>query len=408
MTDRTKRVVLVMDYGDVRGGLEKVCIESALALKAQGKDVVFFCGVPPLDPRLEAAGIETHCLGVSDIASNASRLAAIRTGLWNRTAGQKLDQVIRDTDDLSATVVHVHCWTKSLSSAIGPVVTAPDVRHVFTMHEYFFACPNGGFFDYPRNGICGKRAMSLSCMVTNCDVRNPAHKAFRVVRQGMQKTFGRLPRGVRNIIYISELQHEVMRSYFPAATRFFNVANPVIDEKPEQVDVAANEAFVFVGRLAAAKGGVEFAHAAKAAGVRAVFIGDGPQKDEIRAACPEAEILGWIESSQVAGLLREARALVFPSLWYECQPLVPLEALAAGIPVISGDWTAGRESVVNGRNGIIIKDLDPQGSFGAALAALKDPEAARRYGNAAYQMFWADPLTMGRHLDRLNTVYEAI
>lgn len=137
-------------------------------------------------------------------------------------------------------------------------------------------------------------------------------------------------------------------------------------------------------------------HAAKAAGVRAVFIGDGPQKDEIRAACPEAEILGWIESSQVAGLLREARALVFPSLWYECQPLVPLEALAAGIPVISGDWTAGRESVVNGRNGIIIKDLDPQGSFGAALAALKDPEAARRYGNAAYQMFWADPLTMSR------------
>lgn len=408
MTKNSKRVVLVMDYGNIRGGLEKVAIESALALKAAGKEVHFFCGVAPVDPRLEEAGINVTCLELQDIGSDSSRLRAAKTGIWNVPAAQALDRIIRNTEDLSATVVHVHGWTKSLSSAIGPVVTAPDVRHVFTMHEYFFACPNGGFYDYQRNEICTKKALGPGCLTTNCDLRHPTHKAYRVLRQITQKTCGDLPSKVKNIIYISDLQKEVLQPYFPTSTVFRQVPNPAVSHQRPPVSVGANEDFYFVGRLVETKGALEFAHAARDAGINAVFIGDGPQRSEIAKANPEATILGWKSPDEVLTHLRQARALVFPSRWYECQPLVPIEAQALGIPVICGDWCASRESVLHERTGLHIRSLKHGGDFSEALVRLSSAEYAARLGQSAYDHYWNNPLTMERHLDLLLTVYEEV
>jgi len=406
---KTRRVVIVLDYGDVRGGLEKVAVESALGLKKQGMEVVFFCGVSPVDTRLSDAGIEVVCLDLNAISTTRSKLfQAQRLGLWNVDVAKALDRTIRSTPNISETVVHVHSWTKSLSSAIGPVVTAPDIRHVFTMHEYFFACPNGGFFDYQRNEICHRDPMSLSCISTNCDSRHASHKAYRLVRHTVQRQFGKLPKYVRNIIYISALQHKVMRPHFPAETKFFYLKNPVVDEKKEKVDVSINSDFYFVGRLVAAKGALEFAKATAKVGVNAVFVGDGPMRKAIEDVNPQARILGWTPSERIPDLLRQARALVFPSLWYECQPLVPLEAKAEGVPVICGDWTAAHEDVEDGVTGLIIRKSTANVSLEQALRLMLDPRLAGELGRNAYSSFWRDPLTTSRHVQGLLEVYEKI
>lgn len=96
-----------------------------------------------------------------------------------------------------------------------------------------------------------------------------------------------------------------------------------------------------------------FAKAAREANVEAVFVGDGVEADAIRKVNPDARILGWQRSNEVAMWMRQARAVVFPSLWYEGQPLVPLEALAQGVPVICGDWSAAAETVVHDCTGVV-------------------------------------------------------
>ena len=42
-------------------------------------------------------------------------------------------------------------------------------------------------------------------------------------------------------------------------------------------------------------------------------------------------------------MARNTRCLIFPSLWYEVCPLVPLEAKAYGIPVIASDCSAASD-----------------------------------------------------------------
>ncbi|MEL6914683.1 MAG: glycosyltransferase family 4 protein [Pseudomonadota bacterium] len=400
-------VIIVHDYGDIRGGQEKVAVDSALGLRAAGVDVVYFCACAPVDPRLAAQGVRVICLDQHDIASHPSALGAARQGLWNPIAARRLGALLAEFAPGEA-VVHVHGWTKALSAAIGPVVTAPGQKHVYTMHEYFLACPNGGFFNYPKGEVCTLRAMGPACMVSHCDQRHIAHKAFRVARSAAAQIRGKLPKGLRNIIYISELQRSVMEAYLPREARLHAVGNPISVAKAPRIAAEENAPFVFVGRLEPVKGALDFARAAAEAGLPAVLVGDGAEREAVRAANGAAEVTGWVPPEEVMARLRSARCLVFPSHWYECQPLVPYEALALGIPVITYDASAAREAVVDGRNGQVVSFDRRATALPEAMARCADPAYVQAQSEAAHGGYWSAPLTRERHVSALLGVYGAL
>ena len=62
--------------------------------------------------------------------------------------------------------------------------------------------------------------------------------------------------------------------------------------------------------------------------------------------------------TQCALICGAARALVFPSVWYEGQPLTVYVFLALGAPVIVSDICAGREAVAHGENGFWFRSSD--------------------------------------------------
>jgi glycosyltransferase involved in cell wall biosynthesis len=98
--------------------------------------------------------------------------------------------------------------------------------------------------------------------------------------------------------------------------------------------------------------------------------------------------------------LSKARALVFPSLWYECQPLVPIEALLRGVPVVSGRWSAASEVVDHGRNGILYDEPDV-GSLARALEAVSSIGVFDTTELAA-------ETSPERHLNGLLEIYEGL
>jgi glycosyltransferase involved in cell wall biosynthesis len=73
--------------------------------------------------------------------------------------------------------------------------------------------------------------------------------------------------------------------------------------------------------------------------------------------------------------------LVVPSLT-EGSPLIVLEAMAAGIPVVASAVGGIPDQIRNGREGILVPSDDPD-ALGEALGALlRDPAYARRLGEA--------------------------
>ncbi len=120
----------------------------------------------------------------------------------------------------------------------------------------------------------------------------------------------------------------------------------------------ANHNLVCLGRLVREKGVLLAANAAAAEDIPLTFIGSGPLAQQIHAACPNATITGWVDRAASVQYLRQARALIFPSLWYETLGLVVLEAAAHGIPSLVSDGSAAREIVVDGVTGLHFKAGD--------------------------------------------------
>lgn len=383
-----------------------MAIESAIGLAGRGHRVFYFAGVAPVEPRLQQAGVEVICLNQPDLLSDDSALRAATRGIWNVEAASRIDALLRSLNPRE-TILHIHGWAKSLSPSIGRVASSSPVPAVYTIHEYFLACPNGAFFNFRQQANCPLTPMSLACMASNCDVRAYRHKAFRLVRQAALWWVGGMPGKLRHFICISDLQRQVIERYLPAAANIYSVANPISVEDRGPSHAENNDTFLFVGRLSAEKGAIMFAEAAQRTGLKAAFVGDGGEAARVRASFPNAELRGWLPPEQVLGTMREARALVFPSLWYECQPLTTFEALANGIPVIVSDNCAGREAVRDGETGVWFKSGNVD-ALAAAMRRLADRKIAAAMSEAAYTNYWRQPLSLERHLDRLEETYRFI
>jgi glycosyltransferase involved in cell wall biosynthesis len=393
---RLENVLIVGDFADINGGQAKVAIDSARLLADAGLNVIFFAASGPVSPLLDHPKIRVVCLEQKTLIDNPSRLNAMISGLWNSDALNVLQQEIAALDSRSS-VLHCHGWAKALSPSVGRALTSGNIPVLYTMHEYFLACPNGGFYDYRLNEICTRKALSFACIKTNCDSRHISHKAWRVARSAVARGVGHLPNGLEHVAYISKTQLRAIKSYLPDSAKLHSIPNPVSIGGPK-VDALKNDTFVFVGRLSPEKGGLLFAKAAREVGVKAVFVGDGPQAEEIMSANPDATVTGWVSPPEVQGYLAKARALIFPSLWYECQPLVTIEALVRGVPVVCGSWSAASEVVEDGVNGVIHDD----NSVSTLAKSLERVTAIGEFDTETL----AHEVSPKQHLYRLLEIYE--
>lgn len=135
---------------------------------------------------------------------------------------------------------------------------------------------------------------------------------------------------------------------------------------------------VCVGRLSEQKGHPILLQAAArlaAEGVRfeLVVVGDGPMRHTLEemasrlGIADSVRLVGWESNERVRERIRDARALVLPS-FAEGLPVVIMEALALGRPVITSQIAGIPELVEDGVNGWLI----PPASVPALVSAMKE------------------------------------
>ena len=399
-------VVIVSDYAHVTGGAAKVAINSAIGLADSGLDVLYFSAVGPVAESLLRSRVRVECLHQFDILKEPHRIRAGFRGLWNDPAKRRLDTLLKDYSP-EDTIVHFHEWAKALSSSLFDVVRKRGFTFTITFHDYFISCPNGGFLVYPTEEICHRKPLSFDCMTCNCDPRRYTHKLWRVMRQLMQEEVAGIPKNLKHGIYISNFSYNILRKTLPDRLSWHFVPNPIDVERAERVDVTRNRNYVFVGRLSREKGAKIFAEATRRLGVEAVFVGDGEQRSEVERINPSAKITGWVSPEEVGRQLEQARALVFPSLWYETLGLSVVEAVGHGIPAIVSDESAARDLVEDGYTGLHMRRGDAA-DLTEKLGMLADDRLVERLSVNAYREFWRSPLSLGGHLETLTRAYETM
>lgn len=397
-------VALVGDCASADDRQAKAMLDAAIGLKRAGARPVVFAALGPADPRLAAAGVETVCLDAADPPSRMSKAAAAVQGFWSFRAAKALSEFLRTLPDGNA-VLHLHGYAQALSPSIKTAIAGRGLPAIFTTHDYFLLCPTGGLYNYQTREICGLAPLSRACVSTHCDMRSYGRKLWRVGRHVLAESGPALSSLFSDIILATRFQREAVGALLPKARQHI-LSNPidVPDFGPRR---STGEGFVFLGGLSPEKGPLVFAEAAKRAGVAATFIGDGPLRGEIAARYPDARLVGWKNPEVAQAIIRDARALVFPSLWYEAQGSAAIEAKALGVPVIVSDACAARDEIERGKAGLLFKS-DDAGSLAEALVRLGDEDYAAALSRGAYQSYWAAPRSLQRHVDGLLRIYRGM
>lgn len=371
LTNQETPVIIVNDFGYVEGGATAVAVRTALLLAGEGRKVVFFCGEGPVCDELADSDVEAVCLGAYSINSNPSKLAAVRDGIWNARAYEVFKGLL-GRRDLRGSIVHVHTWTKVLSSAVFAAATENGNPLLLTVHDYFSVCPNGGFYDYRRKRICELDPMSGACVRCDCDKRSYVQKLWRVVRQARQDCWLRNNSKV-HYAFVSEYCRDILTPLLHSDYPYEVLRNPV-----DHIDFGDAErerdAFVFVGRVSPEKGADLFCEAVTAIGAKGIVIGDGEMLHELRAKFPHVDFTGWVKPGEMRlhGADR-AIAMVQPSRLHETAMLTPLQMLEHGVPCIVPDRCAATAYVQEGVNGLLFKTGDVEDLERAMQEMLERP-----------------------------------
>ena len=164
------------------------------------------------------------------------------------------------------------------------------------------------------------------------------------------------------------------------------------------VDTGAGTNLLFVGRLTPIKGLRVLLEAFAAAhanlpDITLTIVGDGDDRVHLeRLAAPmggAVQFLGYQSQQGVADALAKTDALVLPS-FAEGLPVVLMEALAAGKPVICTQLAGVGELVENGVSGFIVPAGDAESLTARIVDMAKDPAQRRRMGQAGQQKVCAE------------------
>jgi glycosyltransferase involved in cell wall biosynthesis len=139
--------------------------------------------------------------------------------------------------------------------------------------------------------------------------------------------------------------------------------------------------------------------------VRLLMIGDGPLESKIHRRVEQLGLRSRVIlfGDGVATRIMPAFDVFCLSSRYEGMPYVYLEALAAGLPIVSTRVCGATTCVEPGRNGLLVPPDDAT-SLAAALATLADDAALRRrFGAASAAM--AARFTASQMVDQTLNVY---
>jgi glycosyltransferase involved in cell wall biosynthesis len=164
---------------------------------------------------------------------------------------------------------------------------------------------------------------------------------------------------------------------------------------------------LFVGRLDAQKGVDVLFSAMRQLGARgfAVVVGSSIADAPAAASTPaNVKVLGWLSRGQIEQLYAAADVLVMPSRW-EGLPIVALEAMRAGLPVIATRVGGIPEAVEDGVTGRLV-DVDAPSQLAAVLDSL-DPATLHLMSANARRRF-LESFRIERVVQELDELYREL
>ncbi len=344
--------------------------------------------------------VETH------IERNPTGARAAATALvaaaWNPAAVRR---TVEAAQMFEADVAHIHnTWFALAPSVVGALRHA-GFPTVVTTHNYRMSCVNAQLYrdGAPCEDCVGR--VPWRGVVRRCYRRSAFQSAAAATTVMIHRSRGTGVAEADVVIALTGFAAERLVAAGVSADRIVVKGNVVEDAGARLHLPSASHTVLYVGRLAEEKGVADLIEAWRRSppkGFELVIVGDGPLRDSLEASLPPGiALVGQKKPAEVRNLLLGGRALIFPSRWFEGQPMILLEAMAAGLPIVYSELGAIPEVVGSGGWGFSAGRI---ASLADALGALDEGATVDRLGRLARGEF-EERFAPDRAVTALEDVY---
>jgi len=308
---------------------------------------------------------------------------------WSRTSQKEMEEIItKEKFD----VAHIHNIFPMFSPSIYESLKKAKLPFVHTLHDFRLFCVNAFLF---RNGypceLCPQKsnlyALQYKCFQNSLLKTIPVYLMIRKFK--------------KERLYLLPDFYVVLTEFAKKKFEEFGIPEKKLVIKPNFLTEHITPSFekgnyiVFVGRLSEEKG-IEILFKAmecnKLRNITLKIIGSGPlidwvKKEVVNKNLSNVEVLGFKPHSETIEFIKNARFLIFPSLWYEGFPMTLVEAMAGATPVIASALGGVKYILKDNKTGLLVKPGDPEDLSEKIFWLWNHPEEREKMSREARREF---------------------
>jgi len=344
----------------------------------------------------------------NDRVDEIGRFQVALNSIWSKPSFDLVNSKLRERN---FDVMHVQNFFPMLSPSVYAAAKKNGVPVVQTLRNYRLLCPSTVLY---RNGhICE------DCLHKTFKIPGIIHSCYRdsvlsSAAVAAMTAFNTLKGTWRNDVDLYICLTAFSRQKFVEAG--FNPNKIIVKSNfvyPDPgVGLGEDGYLLFAGRLTSEKG-IETLLSAwerlKSPG-KLKIVGEGPLESRVREIVARNSGVEWVgpkSSSEVKEMMGAARALVFPSEWYEPFGRVAIESFAKGTPVVTARLAGLAEIVRDGETGLLFNPGDPEDLAQKMDRVINHPDEFRAMRPAARAEYEAT-YTIEQNLGALIRAYKSV
>lgn len=372
------KILLVNKFLYSKGGAETYVFKLGNILESKGHKVEYFGLLN--EKNIVGNSANSYVSDMDFSKGMAANLKAPFRIIYSREARKKLRFLLKS---FKPDVIHLNNIQFHLTPSI--ILEAekyrklknPNLKIIYTVHDYQLICPTHGLFDSNMN-ICEKclGGNYTYCFKTKC-MKNSRMKSLLATLDGYYWAKSPAYSFVDKYVCPSRFLKEKLdiKKVFSEKT----VALHNFIDKPEPVEVEKGDYILEFGHLSRDKGTYTLLEAAKLLpNKKFVFAGFGEAVEAIKKLT-NAEYVGFKTGDELKKLIAGAKVSVYPSEWYENCPFSVIESQMYKTPVIASRIGGIPELIKEGKTGLLFEAGNPADLVDKICSLTDNPELLLEY-----------------------------
>lgn len=389
-----------------KGGSETYYFDLINLLNSKGHTIIPFS---MQDSRNESNAFQEYFVKNLDLANPSllNFINEIPRVVYSQETAEKLEKLITAEEP---DIAHLHNIDRQITPSIIPVLKKHKIPMVMTLHDYKLICPNSTLFTHRK--ICEKckGGRFYFALLQRCIHGSLAVSTIGCLEAYVHR-FLKLYNGVNLFLAPSQFLKNKFIEFRYLEEKIIHV--PLFLDAPQSKFSTAktDDYFLFFGRLSEEKGlRLLISMFLKLPLAHLKIAGTGPQEKDLwklTRRSKNIEFAGFQEKHKMYDLIRKAKAVIVPSLFYENSPFSIMESMVLGKCIIASHIGGIPELLTDNETGLLFESGNGRELKEKIKFCLDNPGKVELIGQKAQEKAKKE-FSPEKHYQKLIQIYSSL